>query len=138
MKASPLVIALSSLLLAAPVLAADPTATPGVDKREAIQEKRIEQGVQSGQLTPREAARLEKGQGKVERMETKAKADGTVTPQERQRLRQQQNVQSRHIEREKHDRQRDMNHDGRMDNKGKHYGKEGNPGKHKGWRNKKN
>lgn len=138
MKAFPLILALSSLLLAAPALAADPAATPGVDKREAIQQQRIEQGVQSGQLTPREAARLEKGQGKVERMETKAKADGTVTRQERQRLHQQQDVQSRHIQREKHDRQRDMNRDGRVDNTGKHYGKEGNPGKHKGWRNKKN
>ena len=32
-------------------------ATPGIDKRQANQERRIQQGVNSGQLTGREAAR---------------------------------------------------------------------------------
>ena len=36
------------------------TNTPGIDKREANQEKRIQQGVQTGQVTPKEEARLEK------------------------------------------------------------------------------
>lgn len=57
MKTSSLIIALSTLLLTAPALAADPAATPGMDKRQAPQGKRIEQGTQSGQLTPRKANR---------------------------------------------------------------------------------
>ena len=137
MKITRLTLAVSSLLLALPVLAAP----PGVEKRQADQERRINQGVQSGQLTSQEAARLEKGQNKIDRMEDKAMSDGTVTRQERKRLQQQQDVQSRQIHREKHDRQRDMDRDGRQDkpgNKGMDYGKENNPGKHKGWRNKKN
>lgn len=89
--------------------------TPRVDQRQINQEQRIQQGVQSGQLTQQEAARLEKGQERVARMEEKAKADGKVTPQERKRLEHAENVQSRHIEREKHDRQRDLNHDGKND-----------------------
>ncbi len=94
---------------------ADPAATPRFDQRQINQEQRIDQGVQSGQLTPREAARLDRGQDHVQRVEDRAKADGAVTQQERARMQQAQNVQSRHIAREKHDRQRDLNHDGRRD-----------------------
>jgi hypothetical protein len=93
----------------------DPTATPRFDQRQENQEQRINQGVQSGQLTPREAARLDRGQEHVQRVEDRVKSDGVVTQQERVRLQQTQNVQSRKIAREKHDRQRDMNHDGRKD-----------------------
>jgi hypothetical protein len=91
------------------------TATPGVDQRQVNQEKRIEQGVASGQLTPREAARLERGQERVEKMEEKAKADGKVTPEERARLKKAQDRQSAAIYKEKHDRQTDRNHDGHKD-----------------------
>ena len=80
-------------------------ATPNIDKRQANQERRIQQGVKSGELMPREAAKLEKGQAKVRRMEAKAKSDGVVTAQERKRITQEQNKQSRRIAREKHDQQ---------------------------------
>jgi uncharacterized membrane protein YebE (DUF533 family) len=95
--------------------AKDPAATPGIDKRQAEQQKRIDQGAASGRLTPNEAARLEKGQQRVQKMEDKAKADGKVTPKERARIQQAQNVQSRHVAKEKHDRQHDRNHDGKRD-----------------------
>ncbi len=91
------------------------TATPRVDQRQENQERRIEQGVNSGQLTPREARRLENRQERVERVEDRAKADGKVTARERAHLDQVQDRSSRDIRREKHDRQRDMNHDGRKD-----------------------
>lgn len=91
------------------------TATPKIDQRQANQQQRIDQGAASGQLTGKEAARLEKGQERVQAMEDKAKADGKVTAKERARLKQAENVQSRHIAKEKHDRQRDRDHDGKMD-----------------------
>ena len=97
---------IAALIVSAVPLLAFAQATPNIDKREANQEQRIQQGVKSGELTPRESARLEKGQAKIRRMEAKAKSDGTVTAQERKRIEHQQNVQSRHIAREKHDRQR--------------------------------
>lgn len=109
----------SSLLIAVlavfvlPVMAQ--TATPNLDQRQANQQKRIDQGVASGQLTNREAARLEKGQERVQKMEDKVKADGKVTAKERARLQKAENVQSRQIAKEKHDRQRDRNHDGKKD-----------------------
>jgi hypothetical protein len=79
--------------------------TPRVDQRQANQERRIEQGVKSGSLTEKEAARLEKGQAHVQKMENKAAADGKVTKKERERLEHAQNNQSRKIYRQKHDKQ---------------------------------
>ncbi len=76
--------------------------TPRVDKREARQQKRINQGVKSGRLTPKEAARLEKQQARIKRNEAKAKADGKVTPKERAKLTREQNRASRNIYRKKH------------------------------------
>ena len=100
MLKSLLCIAALTLAFAAPGYAQ--TATPGIDKREANQEKRIEQGVKSGALTQREAAKLEAGQAKVEKMEDKAKADGKVTRQERKRIQKEQDRQSRRIYKKKH------------------------------------
>lgn len=108
-------ILLGVLTLAAAGSALAQTATPGVDQRQENQERRIEQGAASGQLTPREAQRMEHRQERIERAEEKAKADGKVTPKERAHMDNMQDRASRDIRREKHDRQRDMNHDGRKD-----------------------
>ncbi|RCS58708.1 hypothetical protein DU000_06540 [Parvibium lacunae] len=81
------------------------TATPGIDKREANQERRIQQGEQSGALTNREAARLERREARLDRHQAKAEADGVVTRQERRELRREENRDSRAIYRQKHDRQ---------------------------------
>src|SRR5262245_28149433 len=90
--------------LALPAFAQTPS-TPRIDQRQANQERRIEAGEKSGQLTPREAARLEKGQARVQKMENKAMADGKVTAKERARIEREQDKQSRRIHRQKHDAQ---------------------------------
>ena len=77
------------------------TLTPRVDRREARQHARIRQGVRSGELTPREAARLRAGQVHVRRMEHRAKSDGVVTLGERVRLNRAQNRRIAHL---KHNR----------------------------------
>jgi len=108
--------AVIALILASPLAAlAQSNATPGFDQRQVNQEQRIQQGVQSGALTPREAARLERGQQNLQAKENRAKADGVVTRQERVRLQHAEDVQSRRIYAEKHDRQHDYNHDGKVD-----------------------
>ncbi len=107
--------ALPVLAQTAPAAAKNPAATPGVDQRQVNQQQRIDQGVASGQLTGKEAARMEKGQAHVEKMEAKAKADGKVTPKERGKLQQAQNNQSQKIKHNKHDKQHDLNHDGKTD-----------------------
>ena len=81
------------------------TATPGIDQRQMNQERRIDQGIASGQLTQREANRLERGQDRVDNMENRAKSDGVVTARERNRIQHAQNVESKRIYRQKHDRQ---------------------------------
>ena len=79
--------------------------TPVIDQRQANQEQRIDQGVASGQLNEREANRLNKQQEHVNKMEDRAKSDGVMTKKERARIGAAQDRASRHIVREKHDRQ---------------------------------
>ena len=74
-------------------------------QRNINQQRRIEQGVQSGALTTREAGRLERSQARENSMEAKAGADGKVGPGEQRRIQRAENRQSRHIYREKHDAQ---------------------------------
>lgn len=75
-------------------------------QRNVNQERRIEQGIQSGQLTNREAGRLERGQARVDRTEARSGANGRVGPREQQRVQKAENRQSRRIYREKHDAQK--------------------------------
>ncbi|MGB4765604.1 MAG: hypothetical protein WBH09_01700 [Rugosibacter sp.] len=112
-KLTPALALLSVTLFTASAMAQ--TATPQVDQRQINQQQRIDQGVSSGTLTEKEAARMEHGQTHVENIEDRAKSDGTVTNRERARLHHAQDVQSSRIYRQKHDRQNDMNHDGRID-----------------------
>lgn len=92
-------------LFGAGAQAASAASTPRVDQRQARQEQRIEQGVASGQLNAREAARLEREQAAIGKAEDRAKSDGTVTKKERARLHHLQDHASRDIRRQKHDRQ---------------------------------
>ncbi|HJU03592.1 MAG TPA: hypothetical protein VJ692_00465 [Nitrospiraceae bacterium] len=98
-------LALSSLLLSGTALAQN-VETPGIDQRMQNQEQRIQQGIDSGQLTEREAGRMNRHMDRVEKAEARAKADGQVTRQERKRMKRALNHNSRAIYREKHDRQR--------------------------------
>ena len=84
---------------------AQTTSTPRIDQRQENQQRRIDQGVKSGQLNKKEARRLEKGQARVQKMEDKAVADGKVTAKERAKIEKAQDRQSRKIQREKHDKQ---------------------------------
>ena len=78
--------------------------TPLVDARQENQDARISQGVASGELTAREADRLDARQGHIENVEHRAKADGVVTRRERANLHHKQDRASRAIARQKHDR----------------------------------
>ncbi len=71
-------------------------------QRNANQQQRIEQGLQSGQLTTKEAAKLEKGEARVEKMESNAMKDGKLTPAEKARIQGAQNAESAEIAKLKH------------------------------------
>ncbi len=92
----------SATLLMASALYAGPTDDPGIQKREQNQEKRIEQGEKSGQLTPREAGKLERQQTKIKQDEERMKSDGKLTKQERKKLTREQNRASKNIYNKKH------------------------------------
>lgn len=76
-----------------------------VDNRQARQQQRIANGIDSGQLTAREAGRLERQQAGVARMESRFEADGSLSRREALRLENRQDRTSRHIAWQKHDRQ---------------------------------
>jgi hypothetical protein len=76
--------------------------------RENNQQSRINQGIQSGELTPFEASQLEHAQNRIEKHRAKALSDGKLTWNERARLHHEQKVQSRKIFKFKHNR-RDVN-----------------------------
>jgi hypothetical protein len=85
---------------------AGPTDDPGIQKREQIQEKRIDQGVKSGELTPREAGKLEAQQAKIKQDEARMKSDGKLTKQERRKLTREQNRASKKIANKKQNDQK--------------------------------
>jgi hypothetical protein len=98
--AAPLVAA----ALALPALAQSPS-TDTLNAREKKQERRINQGERSGQLTKEEAENLDRGQARIDRMQRDAKADGKVTPEERAAIDRAQDAESRKISAQRHDKQ---------------------------------
>jgi len=97
-----LVASILVIATATPCLAAE------VDRRQERQQARIGNGVASGELTPRETARLERKEGAIRReiRGDRAANGGALTPAERARVNRQENRVSRQIYRQKHDGQR--------------------------------
>jgi hypothetical protein len=91
-----------SALLAVPALA---QTTSSEVQRDVNQQQRIENGLQSGQLSTREAAKLEKGEANIEKMESKAEANGNLGNAEKQRIQRAQNKESQEIYRDTHNAQ---------------------------------
>lgn len=95
----------SLLAVAAAPAFAQANHAPGYTQRDINQEQRIEQGLQSGELSTREAARLQREQGRIDQMQSRALRDGSLSAAERARIDAAQNKASRDIAREKHDAQ---------------------------------
>ena len=97
---------LAGTLLAGTALVAQETVTPKreaqVERRANRQQKRIAQGVASGQLTPKETVGLEKREAKLNKDIAKAEADGKITKAEQKKLNKEENKDSRKIFRKKH------------------------------------
>ncbi len=74
-------------------------------QRNTNQQERIEQGLTSGELNTREAAKLEKTESRIDRTEAAAQKDGVVTDQEAARIKAEQNKASAAIYKQKHDGQ---------------------------------
>ena len=79
------------------------THDPEVNHRQHKQERRIEQGVRSGELTRQEAKGLRQEERNIRREERAFKSDGKLTRAERKDLHRDLNKASKDIYREKHD-----------------------------------
>ncbi len=71
-------------------------------QRDVNQQQRIEQGLQSGQLSTREAGQLERQQQHIDHMEARDLRNGSMSPQEQARLDAAQNRASASIASDKH------------------------------------
>jgi len=113
MKASltkPLIPATLVVALVVPLAAQAQTRNchhpPGVNAREHREEVRIHQGERSGELTRREAERLQAEEARIRVDEAYARhSGGEFTPRERVRIERELNRASRDIYRQKHDGQ---------------------------------
>lgn len=103
-----LTLALAAAFATVPVLAQQAQPVPArhatIHQRSINQQRRIANGVRSGQLTPRETRRLETRQASLHRevRADRAANGGRLTPQERRHVNRQQNRLSRSIYRDKH------------------------------------
>ena len=75
-----------------------------VNRREQNQQNRIANGVKSGQLTPGETRRLERGEQRLQNNEKKdmAKDNGHLTKKDQRQLNKEANHMSKRIYRDKH------------------------------------
>jgi len=76
--------------------------TANTVQRDINQQQRIEQGLQNGALSTKEASTLEREESRVDRMQTNALKDGKLTPAEQAKLNQAQNKVSSDIYAAKH------------------------------------
>ena len=93
----------AAVLMALPLVAAAGTRDPGLNQRQHNQQQRIQQGVESGELTRGETRRLAAEQRHIRREDARYKSDGQLTRAERADLNRDQNRASRDIYRQKHD-----------------------------------
>jgi len=88
------------------LLAATPALAARADVRQAEQQERIRDGVRSGELTRREAGKLERQHRKLQREMRRDRCnDGRLSRGEKRQLERKQDRLSRKIWREKHDAQ---------------------------------
>ena len=74
-------------------------------QRDVNQQERIEQGLESGALSTKEAGQLERQQAHVDKMEARDLKDGSISAEEQARLKAAQNKTSQDIYQQKHDAQ---------------------------------
>jgi len=97
-----ILVAILGTALSAGTIATASAAT--VNGRESHEQARIRQGIKNGELTRREAVRLEKEQAKIRVDERFLRRNG-LTSNERARLQNELNRANKDIYRQKHDNQ---------------------------------
>ena len=75
---------------------------PGIRERIEEQQRRIDDGIASGELTRAEAARVQLKLDKIKARESRLSADGKLTPRERKRLHRMLDANNKKIFHKKH------------------------------------
>jgi hypothetical protein len=96
------VIAIAVLLAAGPALA-----QRTIEERMERQDQRMENGADSGKLTPKEEQKIENQHEKIEDKREAAQADGHVTKREAKHIRRAEDRAGHMIRHQKHDKQKD-------------------------------
>ena len=91
------------MILSTAVFSFAQDATKNINKTQAKQKIRIEEGKKSGEINEKEEKRLEKEQKEIKKNKKMAKADGVVTKEERKQIKKEQKKASHHIRHSKHD-----------------------------------
>ena len=92
-------VVFSLILLSSSAAMAGGPLMPRSELREDRQELRIDRGVARGAISAPESRRLDRGQARVDRLQSAARADGHVGPRERQAVTRLQDRQHRRIRR---------------------------------------
>ncbi len=93
--------AVAAMLISGAAFAQDNTVQADT-QRDINQQQRIEQGLQSGQLSTKEAGQLERQEKRVDNMEAHDLKNGSISPAEQARLNSAQNKVSQDISADKH------------------------------------
>jgi uncharacterized membrane protein YebE (DUF533 family) len=98
------ILAVGTMVLG--LMTALPASAAKADRRQVNQQERIVRGAKSGELTGREAVRMERQHRAIQRDIREARSDdGHLDARERARIQREQNQLSRRIQRQKHDGQ---------------------------------
>ena len=84
---------------------ATPTDDPGIKAGEQKQQKKIDQGVQSGKLTQKETGKLEAEQAKIKQDEVKKKSDGKMGKKKHAKPHKKHHKAKKHTTKEKHNKE---------------------------------
>jgi hypothetical protein len=71
-------------------------------QRDIDQQSRIEQGLKDGQLSTGEASKLEQGEAKIDRTESRDLKNGSLSPSEKAQIQNEQNRESARINQDTH------------------------------------
>jgi hypothetical protein len=104
MKKQPIII--TTVLLAGLLGFSQTARAVGFKDRLSQQEQRIQRGIASGQITPREAEKLYRDQYQVRQLRRHFLADGDLSRRERNTLKERMDRSNQRIYRYKHNRQR--------------------------------
>lgn len=92
------------VVVLAVVIASPAFAKNSINANQTQQAQRIHEGIVKKQLTTHEVAQLNRGQVRVQRVETRARADGHLTAAEHARILRLQAVQSQKIYKLRHNK----------------------------------